>query len=69
LGTDPDFRIHAFVFGVTTTSNSKPPAVRLVQIGKISEQLGKSADAVMRNVPDAYIKTAKEKIQAQPPKP
>ena len=66
---DPDFRIYAIVFGVTTTTNSKPPAVRLVQVGRISGQSGKSADAAMRDLPDAYIKAAKQKIQANPPEP
>ena len=69
LKKDPDFRIYAVVFGVTATTNSKPPAVRLVQVGKISGQSGKSADAVMRDLPDAYIKAAKKKILAEPPKP
>jgi hypothetical protein len=69
LKKDPDFRIYAVVFGVTATTNSKPPAVRLVQVGKVSGQSGKSADAVMRDLPDAYIKAAKKKIQAEPPKP
>ena len=69
LKKDPDFRIYAVVFGVTATTNSKPPAVRLVQVGKISGQSGKSADAAMRDLPDAYIKAAKKKIQAEPPKP
>src|SRR5205823_6262095 len=49
--------------------HSKPPAVRLVQVGKISGQSGKRADAVMRDLPDAYIKAAKKKIQAEPPEP
>ena len=66
---DPDFRIYAVVFGVTATTNSKPPAVRLVQVGTISGQSGKSADAAMRDLPDAYSKAAQKKIQAEPPKP
>jgi hypothetical protein len=69
LKKDPDFRIYAVVFGVTATTNSKPPAVRRVQVGKISGQSGKSADAAMRDLRDAYIKAAKKKIQAEPPKP
>ena len=68
LEKDPSFQIYAVVFGVTTT-NSRPPAVRLVQVGKISKRPGKSADAVMRDLPDAYIKAAKKKIQAEPPEP
>jgi hypothetical protein len=69
LEKDPGFQIYAVVFGVTATTNSRPPAVRLVQVGKISKRPGKSADAVMRDLPDAYIKAAKKKIQADPPEP
>jgi hypothetical protein len=69
LKKDPDFRIYAVVFGVTATTNAKPPAIRLVQVGKISGQSGKSPDAVMRDLPAAYIKAAKKKIRAEPPKP
>jgi hypothetical protein len=67
LKKEPGFRIYAVVFGVTATTNSRPPAVRLVEVGKVSGQSGKSADAVMRDLPDAYIKAAKKKIQAEPP--
>ena len=69
MKNDPGFRIYPVIFGVTATTNSRPPAVRLVQVGKISGQSGKSADAAMRDLPDAYIKAAKKKIQAEPPKP
>jgi hypothetical protein len=69
LEKDPSFQIYAVVFGVTATTNSRPPAVRLVQVGKISKQSGKSADEVMRDFPDVYIKAAKKKIQAEPPEP
>jgi hypothetical protein len=65
---DPDFQIYAIIFGVTATTNSNPPAVRLVRVGKISKQAGKSADEVRRDLPDAYIKAAKKKIQTEPPK-
>ena len=68
LKKDPSFQIYAVIFGVTATSNSTPPAVRLVQVGKAG-QAGKSADAMMRDLPDAWIKAAKKKIQAEPPKP
>src|SRR4030095_7702409 len=37
--------------------------------GKVSGQSGKSADAVMRDLPDAYIKAVKKKIEAESPKP
>jgi hypothetical protein len=69
LEKDPGFQIYAVVFGVTATTNSRPPAVRLVEVGKISKSPGKSADAVMSDLPDAYIKAAKKKIQAEPPEP
>jgi hypothetical protein len=69
LKKDPGFRIYAVVFGVTATTNSRPPAVRLVEVGDISERSARSADAVKINVPDAYIKAAKKKIQAEPPEP
>jgi hypothetical protein len=63
LEKDPGFRIYPVIFGVTATSNSKPPAIRLVEIGTI-----KGAPKI-DNVPDAFIKAAKKKIQAEPPKP
>jgi hypothetical protein len=69
LKKDPGFRIYAVVFGVTATTNSRPPAVRLVEVGDISERSARSADAVKIDVPDAYIKAAKKKIQAEPPEP
>src|SRR5260370_4893164 len=69
LEKDPGFQIYAVVFGVTATTNSRPPAVRLVQVGKISKRPGKSADAVIRDLPDGYIKAAKKKIQAEPQEP
>jgi hypothetical protein len=63
LEKDPGFQIYPVVFGVTATTNSKPPAVRLVQVGKISKRPGKSADAVMRDLPDAYVKAAKKRFR------
>jgi hypothetical protein len=66
---DPSFQIYPVIFGVTATSNSTPPAVRLVSVGKIKGQSGKSADAMTRDLPDAWIKAAKKKILAEPPKP
>jgi hypothetical protein len=63
MKNEPGFRIYPVIFGVTATSNSKPPAIRLVEIGTI-----KGAPKI-DNVPDAFIKAAKKKIQAEPPKP
>ena len=64
LEKDPGFRIYAVIFGVTATTNSKPPAVRPVEVGDIS----KRRDGVKIDLPDAWIKAAKKKIQAEPPK-
>jgi len=69
LKEDPGFRIYAVVFGVTATTNSKPPAVRLVEVGDLSKRSGSSAHGVKIDVPDAYTKAAKKKIQAEPPEP
>ena len=63
LEKDPSFRIYPVVFGVTATTKSRPPAVRLVEVGTI-----KGAPKI-DNVPDAFIKAAKKKIQAEPPEP
>ena len=62
LKEDPNFRIYPVIFGVTATTNSKPPAVRLVEVGTI-----KGSPKI--DLPDAWIKAAKKKIQAEPPKP
>jgi len=62
LKKDPNFRIYPVIFGVTATTNSKPPAVRLVEVGTI-----KGSPKI--DLPDAWIKAAKKKIQAEPPKP
>jgi hypothetical protein len=68
LKKDPGFRIYAVIFGVTATTNSGPPAVRLVEVGNISQKPAKSADAKI-DVPETYIQAAKKKIQAEPPEP
>ena len=65
---DPDFRIYAVVFGVTATTNSKPPVVRLSEVGTSRNERTKSGDAPKIDLPDAWIKAAKKKIQAEPPK-
>ena len=63
LEKEPGFRVYPVIFGVTATSNSKPPAIRLAEVGTI-----KGAPKI-DNVPDAFIKAAKKKIQSEPPKP
>ena len=67
---DPNFRIYAVIFGVTATSNSTPPAVRLVEVGDTPKGRDKSGRTRAKiDIPDAWIKAAKKKIQADPPKP
>ena len=65
---DPDFRIYAVILGVTATTNSTPPSVRLASVGDASTRPARGVD-VAKIVPDAWIKAAKKKIQADPPKP
>jgi hypothetical protein len=62
LKKDPSFRIYPVIFGVTATSNSTPPVVRLVEVGRVG-------DAPKIDLPDAWTKAAKKKIQAEPPNP
>jgi hypothetical protein len=67
---DPSFRIYPVIFGVTATTNSKPPVVRVVEIGTpVSERSGNSGKPPKIDLPDAFIKAAKKKILAEPPKP
>jgi len=35
---DPSFRVYPVIFGVTATSNSTPPVVRLVEVGNLSKR-------------------------------
>ena len=60
---EPGFRVYPVIFGVTATTNSKPPAIRVVEVGT------PKGSPKIDNVPDAFIKAAKKKIQAEPPKP
>jgi hypothetical protein len=60
---EPGFRVYPVTFGVTATSNSKPPAIRVMEVG-----VPKGSPKI-DNVPDAFIKAAKKKIQAHPPEP
>jgi hypothetical protein len=69
MKSDPGFKIYPVIFGVTATSNSAPPAVRLAEVGTPPKERTKSGDAPKIDIPDAWIKAAKEKIQANPPEP
>jgi len=60
---DPDFQIYPVIFGVTATSKSTPPAIRVMELGV------PKGSAKIDNVRDAFIKAAKKKIQANPPEP
>ena len=69
LKNDPGFRIYPVIFGVIATTKSTPPVVRVVEIGTpVSERSGKSGKAPKIDVPEAFIKAARKKIQAEPPK-
>jgi hypothetical protein len=67
---DPSFRIYPVIFAVTAPTKSTPPVVRVVEIGTpVSERSGKSGKPPKIDLPDAFIKAAKKKIQAEPPEP
>jgi hypothetical protein len=63
---DPGFKIYPVILGVTATNNSKPPVVRLLSVGHLRGEREKG-DKI--DIPDAWIKAATKKIQAQPPEP
>jgi hypothetical protein len=65
---DPDFRIYPVTFGVTATSNSTPPVIRPIEVGTPRNERTKSGHPPKIDLPDAWIKAAKKKIQAEPPK-
>src|SRR6059058_1892946 len=66
---DPGFRIYPVIFGVTATSNSTLAAVRLVEVGTPRNERTKSGNPPKTDLPASWIKAAKKKIEAQPPKP
>ena len=63
MKNDPGFRVYPVVFGVTATTNSTLPAIRVMEVGV------PKGSAKIDNVPDAFIRAAKKKILAEPPKP
>src|SRR5438874_12630756 len=69
MNKDPNFRIYPVIFGVTATSNSTLAAVRLVEVGTPRNERTKSGNPPKTDLPDAWIKAAKKKIETQPPKP
>jgi hypothetical protein len=65
LNNEPSLRIYAVVFGVTA-ANSAPPTVRVV---KVIDPKSGTIDAVKLDVPNAFVKAAKKKIETKPYKP
>ena len=63
MKNEPGFRVYPVTFGVTATSKSTPPVIRVQEVG-----VPKGSPKI-DNVPDAFIKAAKKKIQANAPKP
>jgi len=68
LNQDAGFRIYPVVFGVTATTKSGLPAIRLVEVG-VPKGSAKSADAAKIDVPDTFIKAAKKKPKMKDGKP
>src|SRR4029450_8254114 len=71
---DPSFPLYPVIFGVPATANSAPPSVRVASIGNALKGRGKgdrviSEAQAAKIIPEAWIKAAKKKIQAEPPKP
>jgi hypothetical protein len=66
---DPGFRIYPVIFGVTATTNSTPPVVRVVEVGTPPNERTKNGDAPKIDIPNAWIEAAEKKIQAEPPPP
>ena len=62
LKKEPDFKIYSVIFGVTATTNSTVPTVRLT---KVTDPKSGTTDPVKVDVPDTYIKAAKKKIEAK----
>ena len=71
---DPSFQFYPVILGVTVTTNSTPPAVRVASIGNTSKGRGKnyreiSEAEAAKIIPAAWIKAVKKIIQADPSKP
>lgn len=57
---EPGFRVYPVTFAVTATT---PPVIRVQEVG-----VPKGSPKI-ENVPDAFIKAVKKKIQEHPPEP
>jgi len=66
---DPSFKIYPVIFSVTVTSNSTPPAVRVVGKGQGKNYRKISEAEAAKIIPAAWIKAVKKIIQADPSKP
>lgn len=62
LKQEPDFKIYSVIFGVTTSTNSTTPTVRLA---KVTDPKSGTTDPVKVDVPDAFIKAVKKKVEAK----
>jgi len=67
MNKDPGFRIYPVIFGVTAASDLTPPVIRLIEVGTPRNERTKSGDPPKIDLPDAWIKAAKKKIQTEPP--
>jgi hypothetical protein len=65
---DPSFQIYPVIFSVTVTSNSTPPAVRVVGKGQGKNYRKISEAEAAKIIPAAWIKAVKKIIQADPSK-
>ena len=65
---DPSFKIYPVLFSVTVTSNSTPPAVRVVGKGQGKTYRKISEAEAAKIIPAAWIKAVKKIIQADPSK-
>jgi hypothetical protein len=68
MNKDPGFRIYPVIFGVTAASDLTPPVIRLIEVGTPRNERTKSGDPPKIDLPDAWIKAAKKKIQTEPPR-
>ena len=66
---DPSFKIYPVIFSVTVTTNSTPPAVRVVGKGQGKNYRKISEAEAAKIIPAAWIKEVKKIIQADPSKP
>ena len=62
LMKEPDFKIYSVIFGVTATTNSTAPIVRLA---KVTDPKSNTSQPVKIEIPAAYVKAVTQKIEAK----